>query len=344
MTLDDACLYLGISPDAEELDLNELQENYARKIKIYDKSRFTEGTAEYIKAEKMRGLIDEAFDYMLEVYAELYGDQDEEEPEIVPEIMNRDNTKLLIKIALSVSTITFIIIAMFIFFVINDKYNNTPEKIYDNNTDYEIVMQEIEQLKIKTLKQESNTPGNTGITDYADLAEKVMPSIVRINTDRSTGSGFFANSDGDILTNFHVIEFAGNITVITEDGRNFRARVKKFDSDKDIALLSVNMRYPAPFLRISSKLPRQGEAVMAVGNPRGLNGTVSNGIISAFRGNNNEWVQFTAPVSPGSSGGALINAAGEVVGMPTMLLEDSQNLNFAISSGVLLRFLNSAKQ
>ena len=68
---------------------------------------------------------------------------------------------------------------------------------------------------------------------------------------------------------------------------------------------------------------------MAVGNPKGYEGTVSNGIISAFR-ENNTWIQFTAPISQGSSGGALINLRGEVVGMPTKLRTDGQNLNFAI--------------
>ena len=82
--------------------------------------------------------------------------------------------------------------------------------------------------------------------------------------------------------------------------------------------------------------------MIAIGNPKGLSGTVSNGIVSAFR-ENNTWVQFTAPISPGSSGGALVNLRGEVVGMPTKLRTDGQNLNFAIAPGILSRFFQSAR-
>ena len=111
---------------------------------------------------------------------------------------------------------------------------------------------------------------------------------------------------------------------------------------KDIALLSINASKAVPFLNLSGTLPEQGEEIMAVGNPQGLEGTISNGIVSAFR-DNNRWLQFTAPVSEGSSGGALINSASEVVGMPTLLFHGGQKLNFAISASVLAGFLRTAK-
>ena len=120
------------------------------------------------------------------------------------------------------------------------------------------------------------------------------------------------------------------------------AYVKGIDIDGDMALLSIKTSQAVPFLKLSKTLPEQGEEIMAVGNPKGLEGTISNGIVSAFR-DNNRWIQFTAPVSEGSSGGALINSAGEVVGMPTLLFREGQNLNFAISASVLARFLHTAK-
>ena len=94
--------------------------------------------------------------------------------------------------------------------------------------------------------------------------------------------------------------------------------VKAVDIDGDMALLSIKTSKAVPFLKLSGTLPEQGEEIMAVGNPKILEGTISNGIVSAFR-DNNRWIQFTAPVSEGSSGGALINSAGEVVGMQTLL-------------------------
>jgi hypothetical protein len=111
-----------------------------------------------------------------------------------------------------------------------------------------------------------------------------------------------------------------------------------------MALIKINLQYNSPFLNISNLLPRQGENVIAIGNPRKLGWSVSNGIVSGIREvYNNLWVQFTAPVSKGSSGGALLNINGEVIGMVTRLWEEEgQNLNLAVASTVLNQFLSSA--
>lgn len=338
MTLDDACLYLGLSPEDEDIDINELERNYELKTEIYNPSKFSPNTPEYNTAIKRRALIEEAYDYMLDVYIELHGDELESESEAEPESpepeshepVHKNKLGMLIKLAAYTLMVVSISFAVFVFFMKSDEPDNN---IYLK--DYERVMRELEDLKSRTISQPHNN-----ITDYADLVERVMPAIVRINTDRNAGSGFFVSANGDILTNYHVIERAGSIKVITQNGAAFYASVRDYDSESDIALLMIRTAKATPFLRISRELPRQGEAVIAIGNPRGLSGTVSNGIISAFRKiNNHTWLQFTAPVSPGSSGGALVNLNAEVVGMPTMLLENGQNLNFAIPSDELLKFL-----
>ena len=150
--------------------------------------------------------------------------------------------------------------------------------------------------------------------------------------------------NGDILTNYHVIDGAEYITITAQDGQNFSALVKDFDVARDIALLKVNTYYVAPYLGISREFPKTGERIISIGNPKGFQGTVSDGIVSAYRqdGNNNLWMQFTAPVSPGSSGGALFNLHGEVVGMTTMNYVEGQNLNFAVPCKVMSDFLASA--
>lgn len=342
MTLDEACLYLGLSPDGEDINLDELERNYELKNEIYNPSKFFPGTPEYNAAKKRRALIEEAYDYMLDVYIELHGDElDDELNESESESESHEpehkyKFEMLIKLAAYTVMVVSISFAVFIFFMKSDapeenEIANLPAYVKD----YERVLRELEDLKSKTISQPHNN-----ITDYADLVERVMPAIVRINTDRSTGSGFFVSAEGDILTNYHVIANAGNIRVVPQNGISFNASVRAYDSEGDIALLMINAGRATPFLRISREIPRQGEAVIAIGNPRGLSGTVSNGIISAFRKiNHHTWIQFTAPVSPGSSGGALVNLNGEVVGMPTMLLENGQNLNFAILSDELLNFL-----
>ena len=179
--------------------------------------------------------------------------------------------------------------------------------------------------------------------NYADLVEAVLPSIVRVNTDLGAGSGFFVSSRGEVLTNYHVIQGAQEIVVTPNQGTSAYAMVKDIDAERDMALLVIPRSGTTPYLKISAALPRQGEAIMAVGNPQGLEGTVSNGIVSAFR-EDNTWVQFTAPISQGSSGGALVNAQGEVVGMPTLLFREGQNLNFAIAPTILRQFYETARK
>ncbi|MBQ7262212.1 MAG: trypsin-like peptidase domain-containing protein, partial [Synergistaceae bacterium] len=144
--------------------------------------------------------------------------------------------------------------------------------------------------------------------DAEALSARALPSIVRIETDADRmGSGFFVSNRGDILTNYHVIEGAREIRVIPHGRRAYSALVKGLDQERDMALLVLREPVETPFLKISETMPKQGEAIIALGNPRGLDSTVSNGIVSAFR-LDGRLVQFAAPVSTGSSGGALIDA------------------------------------
>lgn len=336
MTFEEACLHLGISPD-EELDIDEIDRAYSRKSRLYDPSKLYPDTPEFIEAKSKRSKIEEAYDVILEVCADLYEPLEEEHTDYVPHT--------LAKLAVWTAAVVCVSFAVFMYFIgtdtrspVRDKNEAIAESDYMR--DYERLLAEIEELKLRT--ETSPVQTSTTIPDYADLVEKVMPSIVSIETNTGRGSGFFVSTAGDVLTNYHVIEGAGRITVITSDGRRSNASVKDYDTRNDMALLKINAPSSTPMLTISPKLPRQGEAVIAIGNPRGFEGTVSNGIVSAFR-ENNTWVQFTAPVSEGSSGGALINLKGEVVGMPTKVRIDGQNLNFAIAPDVLAGFFAQAK-
>ena len=335
MTPEEACLYVGISPEAEDLDIDQIERNYRTKLSIYDPARFEPGTPEHREARRMRRNIEEAHTYLVEAYEELYGSNDDEVEQ---------GRRSLLKMTALTTTIAALCLAAFIWMT----YSEAPEEKTSPMTEsvrsqeYERLLREVERLR--NIAESAHTqPANNPLPDYADLVERVMPSIVTIRTDTGTGSGFFVSAQGDILTNYHVIREATRITVTPRNGVPTSAMLKDYDSTNDVALLKVNVSKASPFLRISQSLPRQGEAVMAVGNPRGYEGTVSNGIISAFR-ENNTWIQFTAPISPGSSGGALINLRGEVVGMPTKLRTDGQNLNFAIAPTVLAKFFDVARE
>lgn len=174
-----------------------------------------------------------------------------------------------------------------------------------------------------------------------DLVARVRPSVVAIVTYDSTGkriargSGFYAASN-KVVTNKHVVQNAYKIEVQTSSQNTFLVS-KILDNDKDgdlIVLQTDGSSAEIKPLRIAKVLPRAGERVMVVGNPLGLEGSVSDGIVSAFRTDREigTLIQITAPISPGSSGSPVVNMRGEVVGVATLYLERGQNLNFAISA------------
>ena len=153
------------------------------------------------------------------------------------------------------------------------------------------------------------------------------------------GSGFFVSTDGYIVTNNHVVEHASEVSVITDSGKTLTAKVIGSDPKTDLALLKVEgADFPAvPF---AAKPPRVGDWVIAVGNPFGLGGTVTAGIVSA-RGRDigsgpyDDFIQIDAPVNHGNSGGPAFNNAGEVVGVNTAIFSPSGGsvgIAFAISA------------
>lgn len=171
---------------------------------------------------------------------------------------------------------------------------------------------------------------------------KMQPTASR----NSQASGFFVG-DGIIATNHHVIEGATRGTaklVGTEQAYDIEGYIA-IDKDRDLAILKVANLYAPPLPLGDSDLVQIGEIVYAVGNPRGLEGTFSDGIISNIQPGGNsgirgEVIQMTAPISQGSSGGAVINRRGEVIGIAASIQKDGQNLNFAIPVNYLKRLFD----
>lgn len=164
-----------------------------------------------------------------------------------------------------------------------------------------------------------------------EVANRTLPSVVLLlaqGTTEKLGSGFFFEPDL-VATNFHVIKGASKIYLrIVGQKDFFKVEVVGLDKENDIAVLRVfGGTNKALSLGVNSK-PAIGDVVYAVGNPEGLEGTFSNGIISSIR--NNGDIQITAPISPGSSGGPVLNQQGKVIGIATYSYVDGQNLNFAI--------------
>jgi len=150
------------------------------------------------------------------------------------------------------------------------------------------------------------------------------------------GSGFFV-SKREIATNHHVIEGATRIVfkIIGSDKPHKVISINKYSKNLDIAILSTDYEGIPLNLRVSEDYS-VGDKVIAIGNPKGLEGSVSEGIISAKRKLDKFYVlQITAPISPGSSGGPLFDVNGQVIGIITATIQDAQNLNFAIPVSVL---------
>jgi S1-C subfamily serine protease len=180
--------------------------------------------------------------------------------------------------------------------------------------------------------QQKNSPAPSG-QQWVDIVDKVHGAIVTIETQKELGTGFLIAKNGTIVTNFHVIKDAQEISVTLQSGDVYKAAyLIRTDEEKDIAILRIEAA-DLSFVDLgNSDGSRVGEEVMTIGTPEGLEQTVSTGIVSGRRlmPAGYALLQTTAPVSHGSSGGPLLNREGKTIGIITAFLTEGQNLNFAI--------------
>lgn len=167
---------------------------------------------------------------------------------------------------------------------------------------------------------------------------------------RSLGSGFIISSDGYILTNYHVVANADEVSVKLSDGREFKAAVKGSDEKLDLALLKIESKASLPAVRLGdSDAIEVGEWVLAIGNPFGLAETVTAGIVSAKgrvigSGPYDDFIQTDASINPGNSGGPLFNSKGEVVGINSAIIAGGQGIGFAIPVNMAKSIIEQLKE
>ncbi|MBP1611701.1 MAG: htrA [Acidobacteria bacterium] len=216
------------------------------------------------------------------------------------------------------------------------------------------------------------TPRELRRNEIVDAVEKVAPAVVNISTEtrvenpfggsvdpfewffgggqrrpsrerieNSLGSGVIVTADGYVLTNDHVISQASRITVTLRDGRQVEADLVGSDRDSDLAVLKLKEKGPFPFAKMGDSDDLMiGETAIAIGNPFGLENTVTVGVLSAvgrsLPGPDRQavryadFIQTDAAINPGNSGGALVNILGELIGINAQIVASGQNLGFAI--------------
>jgi putative serine protease PepD len=199
--------------------------------------------------------------------------------------------------------------------------------------------------------QASASPSVSALQDqFVNIVKQVSPAVVEIQSGNRLGSGIIFDTGGDIVTNNHVVDGATNIDVVLADGTHYAAEPVGSSPANDLAVLHISATGLTPATFADSSQLAVGDIALALGNPLGLQGSVTQGIVSALGRNVPEdngvtlqgAIQTSAEINPGNSGGALVNLQGQVIGIPTLAAVDPQlgngaapGIGFAIPSNTV---------
>lgn len=265
---------------------------------------------------------------------------------------------ILFMIALSVFTYTS--------FVRQELNQDLLEKKIDNlRTETQANINELSSSIIETNNELSSLSSDVGdinkefseikasvSADFSEIIEDSVKAVVTIRTDSGQGTGFFITEDGYIVTNAHVLanengNLATGIHAINYEGNSIALQFVGYSSKLDAALLKASGNFNFLELGISDEV-QIGEKVIAIGNPLGLQFSVSQGIVSAVHrpGPNgiNAYIQTDAALNPGNSGGPLINTEGEVVGINNFKIGSGESLGFALEADYIKQAVNAISQ
>ncbi|QOD38769.1 DegQ family serine endoprotease [Candidatus Wolbachia massiliensis] len=259
-----------------------------------------------------------------------------------------------------------------------DMFNWSAKKVVDTNTPVcncnqgladlveELIPAVVNISSEQIIKQENNNrtrapsmPRNNFFDDFREFFEHFDQFFMDRNPSTSRevvllGSGFIIDKSGTIVTNYHVIKNAQDITVTMNDNTYFKAEILGHDAKTDLAVLKIKANKDLSFVAFGdSDKARVGDTVMAIGNPFGLGGSVSTGIISARSrdisiGTMNEFIQTDAAINRGNSGGPLFDLSGKVIGINTAIYSPSESggnvgIGFAIPSNLAMSIIDTLK-
>ncbi len=222
---------------------------------------------------------------------------------------------------------------------IQNKINQLTGEVVKLNTN----MGDIEEdfnLEIYKLKADVSS-------DFSGIVEELIDSVVTVQTNSGQGTGFIITEKGYVITNAHVLSYAQYANAITSNQQTKEMDLIGYNNTLDIALLKIDGNYDYLEFEDSNKV-KAGEKVIAIGNPLGLEFSVSEGIVSAVdrtAGNNiHAYIQTDAALNPGNSGGPLINAEGKVIGINNFKVGGSESLGFALESNYVITVVNQIAQ
>lgn len=203
---------------------------------------------------------------------------------------------------------------------------------------------EIPEEQTRLPESGKKIPEPKSLRQLVKMAEPCVFLIYALDEDGNitgSGTGFFINEHGLAVSNYHVFKGAAEYKIKLRTGKYHPvSTIIDSDEDTDYIIFKVEMD-ASPYLHLSGQLPEKGEDIFVLGNPKGLESTVTRGVVSAFRSMHsyNDYMQIDAAISPGSSGSPVMNMQGEVLGIATAKLDQCESCNFAINIGLVKKKL-----
>ncbi len=239
----------------------------------------------------------------------------------------------------------------------NVNYNLLNQKIINLQTDTQSQINILTENLIQTqasieerqeaLQEELSLLKASAGEDFSGIIEDAIKSVVTIRTDISQGTGFIIDSEGYIVTNYHVMKNVGSAGIYTYDGERHQVNLVGYNPNFDIALLKISGDYDSLKLADSDDV-QIGERVIAIGNPLGLQFSVSGGIVSNIHqigpAGINAYIQTDAALNPGNSGGPLINKQGKVIGINNFKIKETEGMGFALEANYIKDTVNEISQ
>jgi S1-C subfamily serine protease len=215
-----------------------------------------------------------------------------------------------------------------------------------NSTEFTIRLDPVHEFVGESQPKDSSVaPQLTATMPTESIVHDATPAIVRISGSYGSGSGFFITSDGLVVANAHVVRRESSVTVTMSNGKSLGSSTIYVDEDRDLAFVKIpGTNYPKLKLKIPP--PNPGADVIAIGSPLSeqLTNSVTKGVVSGVRhGEHGIWIQTDTAMNPGNSGGPLLNASGEVVGVNTMKIVEQgvSGINFSLASSEIADLLST---